>query len=297
MQSDKIEKDIEIVDLTPCGLGESPLWHPLRSELFWVDLPNHKLYRKTEKSLSEFEFKEMVSAIGWIDEHNLLLAMETGLYKYEISSQSITLICEIEPEKPTNRSNDGRADPWGGFWISTMDKSAQEKAGAIYRWHCGKLTQIVTDLTIPNGICFDKKRALAYYADSSTRKVFKIQLSHENGQPVSESQLFLDLSHKNLEIDGAVTDQHGNYWTAVYDSACVQCYSPEGELLDQINVPTLRPTCPAFSGKDYKDMHLTSAAIGLEDEVAKGAKHGATFRINDVAIGHPEPPINIVNKD
>jgi sugar lactone lactonase YvrE len=32
-----------IYDATPCDLGEGPLWHPGRGQLFWFDILRHRL--------------------------------------------------------------------------------------------------------------------------------------------------------------------------------------------------------------------------------------------------------------
>lgn len=288
---------IEIYDSTNCGLGESPLWHPINQDLFWVDLPNHLLFRKSGKTLQSWTFDEMVSAIGWIDEDHLLLATETGLIQFQISTEKQTLLCKIEADLPQNRSNDGRADPWGGFWVGTMSKSADKEAGSIYRWYQGELRKIARDITIPNGICFDKSRARAYFADSSTRKIFKLTLSKDTGWPISEAELFLNLSAQNLEIDGAIIDSNGHLWTAIWDAGCLQSYSPEAQLINEISVEIPRPTCPAFGGENYNDLYFTSAAIGLEEEVRDGALHGLTFKISNITQGQAEPNVIIVYKD
>jgi hypothetical protein len=46
--------------------------------------------------------------------------------------------------RPTTatRSNDGRADPFGGFWIGTMGKNAEAGAGALYRYYRGEVVEL-----------------------------------------------------------------------------------------------------------------------------------------------------------
>lgn len=287
----------KIVDHTSCGLGESPLWHPLRKELFWVDLPNHTLHRRSETDMEVWTFDEMISAIGWIDESHLLLAGETGLWKFEIASAQKELICDIEADLPLKRSNDGRADPWGGFWISTMSKEAKHEAGAIYRWYKGELRKITENITIPNGICFDRVRSIGYFADSAIRKISKITLSSEDGWPISDPETFLDLSISDLEIDGAIIDAEGHMWTAVWDGAAIYRIAPNGTTIEKLAMPVPRPTCPAFGGKDYTDLYITTAAIGLEKEVESGGLHGNTLRFSSAGKGLPEPRVLIQLRD
>ena len=37
---------MKIFDETPCVLGEGPLWHPERKQLFWFDILKHRLHTK-----------------------------------------------------------------------------------------------------------------------------------------------------------------------------------------------------------------------------------------------------------
>ena len=71
--------DAEIYDETTCSLGEGPLWHPLREELFWFDIVAKRLYRREGEKISKWQFSEHVSAAGWIDRDSLLVASQSSL--------------------------------------------------------------------------------------------------------------------------------------------------------------------------------------------------------------------------
>ncbi|MEL6588225.1 MAG: SMP-30/gluconolactonase/LRE family protein, partial [Pseudomonadota bacterium] len=125
----------EIYDTRRCNLGEGPLWHPTRQELFWFDIIGKTLHSKAQS----WTFDEHVSAAGWVDDTTLLVASETALFRFDLTTGDRTDICALEADNPVTRSNDGRADPQGGFWIGTMGKEAEPKAGAIYRFYKGEL--------------------------------------------------------------------------------------------------------------------------------------------------------------
>lgn len=283
----------EVFDDRVCGLGESPLWHPLRNELFWVDLPNNSLLSKGEHGSNAWVFDEMASAVAWIDRDTLLLAMESGLFAFDLRTEEKTLLCTIEENRPGNRSNDGRADPWGGFWVGTMGKSAETGQGAVYRWYRGELRMIASELSIPNGICFDRQRNLAYYADSPRHLVFSQSVDADTGWPVGDPGVFLDLSDSAPEPDGAVIDTSGCMWSAQWSASRIVCYSPEGRVLKALDATTPRPACPGFGGKDSADLYVTTAAIGLDGTEAYGVDHGTTVVFSDVAEGVSEPPVVI----
>ena len=89
-----------------------------------------------------WDFSEHVSAAGWVDHDTLLIASETGLWRFSLTTGRKDLVVALEADNPITRSNDGRADPWGGFWIGTMGKRAEPGAGAIYRFWQGALRRL-----------------------------------------------------------------------------------------------------------------------------------------------------------
>jgi len=112
-------------DTRQCLLGEGALWHPLRQELFWFDILNRQLHSKRQS----WELPELSSAAGWIDRDTLFVATETRLARFDLKNGQVTTVAQLEAESPGTRSNDGRADPWGGFWIGTMGKAAEQNSG------------------------------------------------------------------------------------------------------------------------------------------------------------------------
>lgn len=283
-------RDIDIFDARICNLGEGPLWHPLREQLFWIDIPNQKLLSAASQEQREHVFDEMISALGWIDRDTLLLASESGLYRLAIADWRRDLICPLEADVPGNRSNDGRADPWGGFWIGTMGKKAEAAAGAFYRFYKGELRCLLPNITVTNGLCFDQARALAYCTDSATKKTWRLRLDGE-GWPIAEPELFLDLTAQGLTVDGAVTDGDGFLWCAIFDGGAVIRISPDGDITDRFAIQTPRATCPAFGGTDYRDLFVTTAAIGLDAADGGGVPHGVTLRLPGVGAGKAEPRV------
>ena len=283
---------MDVFDNRTCRLGECPIWHPLRGELFWVDIPDRQVLCAGIEGQREHTFDEMVSALGWIDEATMLLATESGLYKLTIADWSTELICPIEADVPDNRSNDGRADPWGGFWIGTMSKSAEAGAGSFYRYHAGELRLQVPGITVTNGLCFDRSRSIGYCTDSAAKKTWRMALD-DNGWLTGEPEVFLDFSAEGTTVDGAVIDRNGNMWCAIFDGGEVLQISPQGEILDRIATQTPRVTCPAFGGTEYRDLIVTSAAIGLTPAEPDSVQHGVTIRFCNIVDGAAEPQVRL----
>jgi sugar lactone lactonase YvrE len=285
-----LKKDVEVVshDKRQCSLGEGVFWHPTRKQLFWFDILEKKLLTVDDGNPLEWHFDEHVSAAGWIDKNCLLIASETKLFSFNLDTSNVEDVCELEASIENNRSNDGRADPWGGFWISTMGKGAEQKAGSIYRIYNGQLSRLHAGITIPNSICFSANETCAYFSDTSRQIIFKQILTNEDGWPAGEAEVFADFSSENLNPDGAVVDREGNVWCAFWGASQIICLSSDGGIVRRVDVPARQPSCVAFGGDDFEILYITSACQGLS---SKSENDGQTLKINSYLIGLPEPRV------
>ena len=255
-----------IFDDRTCTLGEGPLWHPLREQFFWFDIIGQKLLTRTEAGVDEWQFDEHVSAAGWIDHDTLLIASETSLSTLDLTTGETTYVCALEADNPKTRSNDGRADPQGGFWIGTMGFDCEENYGAIYRYYRGELRKLYSDITVSNAICFSPDGRTAYYADTPRETIYRVALDDE-GWPAGAPQVHVaGATHP----DGAVIDAEGNMWNAIWGGHGITVYSPEGEKLRHYALPAAQTTCPAFGGPEGTTLYVTSAQINLADDGAQG---------------------------
>ncbi|GFE49824.1 gluconolactonase [Roseobacter cerasinus] len=281
----------QVFDDRRCILGEGPLWHPERGQLFWFDIMRYRLLSRDASDPLQWRFDEPVSAAGWVDADTLLIASASALWRFDLTDGSKTRLCGLEQDNAVTRSNDGRADPWGGFWIGTMGRMAELRAGAIYRFYRGKLQRLFGDITIPNAICFAPDRSCAYFTDTSTRQVMRVALD-KDGWPEGAPVVFLDLSEEGLNPDGAVVDKDGTIWIAQWGAARVAAYAPDGSFLRAVDVPGLHTTCPAFGGAEFRTLYVTSARQGLSADVAHDqSPHGQTFALHNIAEGLPEPRV------
>lgn len=274
-----------IFDARPCALGEGPLWHPLRQQLFWFDITGKRLLTRTTDGPAEWTFDEMASAAGWIDAETLLIASETQFFRFDLTTGTQTHLAPLEPGTPQTRSNDGRADPQGGFWIGTMGKSAEPGAGAIYRYYRGEVRRLYPDITIPNAISFAPDGRTAHFADTDKGLVWRVALDAE-GWPKGDPETYLDLTAEGLNPDGAVIDATGIMWLAQWGAARVAAYAPDGQFLRAVGFDAPHTSCPAFGGDT---LYCTTALQGM-DATARTAHPdaGKTFMAKGIATGQKE---------
>lgn len=273
-----------IHDDTICLLGEGPLWHPEREELFWFDILGRTLHRKGQ----HWRFDRIVTAAGWVDRDRLFVASDRALSLFSLASGRLDDLCPLEADIPANRSNDGRADPQGGFWIGTMSLTQEKGAGAIWRWHRGALRRLYGGITIPNAISFAPDGRTAYFADTDDQVIRRVALDAD-GWPAGDSAIHVDLRGTPHWPDGAVVDATGTLWNAQWGSARVAAYDAQGREIAAIPFPAHQTTCPAFGGPGLTTLYCTSAAAGLtQPHLVENPESGRTFAAPAPVAGQPE---------
>ena len=270
-------------DPRPCALGEGPFWHPWRGQFLWFDILGRRLLAPG----AEWRFDRMASAAGRVGEAELLVATETGLAVLDLASGVLRNHVAVEADRPDTRSNDGRTDPFGGFWFGTMGKRAEPGAGSIYRYFRGRVERLFSDITIPNTISFAPDGRLAYFADTARQQVWSQPLDGE-GWPQGPRALFLDLAPEGLNPDGAAVDSQGGLWIAKWGAGAVMRYDPQGRRTHSLLVPGRHSSCPTFGGADLGDMLVTTAREGIE---APDAAQGLPYLLRPGFHGLPEPEV------
>ncbi|MCK7612841.1 SMP-30/gluconolactonase/LRE family protein [Roseibium sediminicola] len=271
-----------LFDDRQCTLGEGPLWHPERSQLFWFDILNRQLLSRENGAPRSWQFDEYVSAAGWVSRNELLIASQTQLFLFDLETEESQKLCDLEADKAITRSNDGRADPKGGFWIGTMGIQAEPGAGAIYRYYKGELRKLYGDITISNAICFAPDGSTACFSDTARQTIQKVALDAD-GWPAGDPELFVDLGPEDLKPDGAVIDSEGHLWNAQWGANRVARYAPDGSFVEAISFPAKQVSCPAFGGAELATLYATTAAEGLD-----GEDEGKTYSADASARGQLE---------
>ncbi len=278
-----------LFDDRACALGEGPFWHPERRQLFWFDIIGNRLLSRDGDTALDWPMGECTSAAGWIDRDTLMIASETGLYRFDLTDGTRDLIAPLEADQPGTRSNDGRADPLGGFWIGTMGKSAEPKAGAIYRFHRGELRKLHDEISIPNSICFAPGGRTAYWADTPLQQIMAQPLGPD-GWPDGPPRVFVDLRSEGLNPDGSVVDADGGLWNAQWGAGRVARYTAQGQFDHVVPLPARHTTCPAFGGPDLGQLFVTSALEGLE---TPDPSDGRVYVIDLAILGQAEPRVQL----
>ncbi|MEC7206861.1 MAG: SMP-30/gluconolactonase/LRE family protein, partial [Pseudomonadota bacterium] len=254
----------KVFDHTINMLGEGPLWHPKLQTLFWFDILNKTMHMSDGSNHKSWTFECFVSAAGWVSNEELLVASATDLRLFNILTGSSEQIFQLESNNLSTRSNDGRADPFGGFWIGTMGIAAEPQAGSIYRLFEGEIVKLFPNITISNSICFSPDRKFGYFCDTPERQIMRVPLD-QSGWPSSDPEVFIDLREDNLNPDGAIIDRSGNLWSAQWGASRVAQYDRNGRFVSELTFDAKQISCPAMGGKNMSTLFATSAFVDLDN--------------------------------
>jgi sugar lactone lactonase YvrE len=276
-----------------CELGEGPIWHPGRQQLFFFDINEQTLFAvNADGEIQEqWLFNETMAAAGIVDDDTLVLFGEFGLKGFQIATGGLAPIAAVEADNDKTRSNDSRVHPSGSFWLGTMDNTEAEDAiGSLYHFRSGELTQLKSGVRVPNATCFSPDGRTAYWTDTPSKKIMKVETDPETGIPVGEWSVFADVSEGRGYPDGAVVDSQGYLWNAKWGGSCVVRHAPDGSVDRVIEVPVSQVTCPAFGGPELKTLFITTAAKNLSaDQLASEKVAGGLFAIDVDVAGQAEP--------
>lgn len=279
-----------VLSSTACELGEGPSYDEATGTLWWFSIVEKKLFELDLASNTQttHDLPFMASVLAPVDSDRQLIATENGLFFRDRRSGAFTPHCDVEADKPGNRSNDGRLHPSGALWLGTMGRKAEQGAGSIYHIAQGQVTTLFAGISIPNSICFSPDGAIGYYVDTKVNHMMRVALDPKTGLPVGEPQLFVDGTGEDGGIDGSICDAEGHVWNARWGAGAVDRYAPDGTRLARYRLGAKQTSCPVFLGDGR--LAITSAWEGMDDAQRQADPHaGCLFEIAVPAASGPVP--------
>lgn len=275
--------EVELIDVIDVGntLGEGVVWRASDQTVWWTDIQESKLFQLSWPggAFKTFNLPERLGSFGFVsgDDNRLICAFASGFALFEPATGELDWISRPSDLAEGVRLNDGRVAPDGTFWAGSMVETdlGNERRAGFYRLSGGEASLIINGLRISNGIAWSPLGDELYFADSARRTIFR------NSYPPLSFEISKQEEFAKLPVgspDGAATDRAGRYWSAIWGMAQLNCYLPDGELLQTVEVPAKQPTCLAFGGSDENLIFVTSAREGLsEAELDLFPKSGSLF--------------------
>jgi sugar lactone lactonase YvrE len=295
------------IPAAPSLLGESPFWHPDERSLYWCDIPGRTLRRFTPASgeAREWPLPCEPGCCAPLPGGALLIAMRDGLFRYDPKKVGVDGAAGererlVEPpyDPAEMRFNDGKADPLGRLWVSTIYEPRTAPRAALYRHAGGRLTRMAGEATVGNGLAFSPDAKTLYWSDTTSHRIFAFDLELTTGalsnrrvfaafEPKIEGQ---PLERYGGRPDGAAVDAEGALWVAMFEGQRLVRIGPDGRVLQEWRLPVRCPTMPCFGGPDLRTLYVTTAREKRPaDELAAQPLAGAVLSLR---VGVPGLPVN-----
>jgi sugar lactone lactonase YvrE len=282
---------VQLVVDAKAELGEGPSWDSRRKMLYWVDITRYQLHIYCPASMKDtvIHVGQYISAVVPRSAGGVVMLLQHGFYALDFETYQLTLLGSVELDKPNNRFNDGKCDAAGRFWAGTMSHDYTPGAGALYYLDTDlTIKKVFSNVTISNGIAWSPDNSIMYYIDSPTMKVIAYDFNLATSA-LSNPRIAAEIAYEGAFPDGMTSDEEGMIWVAIWNAGIVTRWDPTtGRLLEIVKVPAKRTTSCVFGGDLLNDLYITSARIGLEEEVlANEPNAGGLFVIKTNVRGLP----------
>ncbi len=236
----------------------------------------------------------MVSALASRGDGTLIVAARSGLANFDPATGSFVPVAPYPHADERCRSNDGRCDPHGRFWIGTMMNNFDEGGGAqdvteaigvLYRVDPGlEISQVIDGIGIPNAICFSPDGRTMYFADTLAETIWAFEVDIATGN-LRNRRVFVGPGVVGYP-DGACVDAEGYVWNARWEGNCVIRFAPNGSIDRIVDVPASRVTCCAFGSLNLDALYITTSRAGLtEAALANEPDAGGLFVCSPGVMG------------
>lgn len=264
-------------------LGECPHWDEERGILSRVDV-HGGLLRCCDPATGEQSTVTLEAPISFA------IPRTSGGYVFGIGLQVILLdadgtkrsLVDLSAQRPDNRLNDAVCDAQGRLWVGTMSSMRPRAAGAaaLYRIDPdGGYEEVLTDLTLSNGMDWPDDGATLLHIDSDAHRIDRHEVDVQHGR-LGRRSCFAELDPADGLPDGLTIDAEGGVWVAFFGGSEIRRYDAQGGEVARLRLPVSCPASVAFGGADLGDLFITTSRHRLtEAETAQQPLAGSLLRL------------------
>ena len=277
-------------------LAETPVWDARVKRLYWTDLFSGDVHRFDPATGSEEVYKTNAligSAIPCADVDKLMVAIESGIYVYDMPAGSMTLIADPNNGNTLNRYNDTRVDARGRIFASTVARLygtadyTPDMLGDFYMIDTdGSVKTVVAGINQFNAIVWNRDNTKMFVVDTYNQTLLVFDYDIEKG-PVSEPRVAIDFKEQGMP-DGMSIDVQDNiyvcHWTGI-----ISVWDADCKLKETVKFPVEYACCTGFGGDDMKELYAASSKYCYgADELKKNIGAGGVFVARAETAGAPE---------
>jgi sugar lactone lactonase YvrE len=140
---------------------------------------------------------------------------------------------------------------------------------------------------VPNSLAWSPDDRLLYFADTAEGHIRRYQFD------LAAGTLGTPLAPIGGGIpggpDGSAMDADGFLWNARYGGGLVVRISPEGEVVETVELPVSQPAACTFGGEDLMTLYITTARQRLDaGALERQPLAGHVFRLKVDVLGISE---------
>ena len=274
------------------SLAECPVWSTGEQALYWVDInaPSLNRFDPATGRNTVMPMPESIGCFALRRSGGFIVALRGGVWLAHADGTLDRKVADAPYDPAHHRFNDGRCDSAGRFFIGSMNEKRDANSASLIRLDPDfRVTGILADMMISNGLAWSPDGRTMYHADTPAQTVRAFAYDAASGMP-SNPRVFAKWTGETDRPDGAAVDSAGNYWIAFYRGGKVVKISPRGSLLAEYATPALCPTMCAFGGADLRTLYVTSARqLRDADELARLPQSGGIFALAVDTPGMSEP--------
>jgi sugar lactone lactonase YvrE len=266
----------------PVAIGDTVVWlDMLRGDVLATDVSSGKSRRHPVHP-------EVVSLVRPMVDGGLLVATDRSVWAHPEGFDGDAVHLATLPVPPAARLNDGSCDTRGNLWIGSMAEDHTPGAGELFRVDASGGVDVMLDgLTISNGLAFSADGTSAFFVDSPTRRVDRLELDG-SGSIVRRSP-WARVDRWDGVPDGLTLDADGGVWVAVHGAGRVVRFDADGEWDVEVHVPVPNPTACAFVGTSSR-LVITTSCRDLPPGGGEVAGSGSLFTVDVAHRGCPVLP-------
>jgi D-xylonolactonase len=250
--------------------------------MYWEDSPNGRVFvwdAATGEHRQVYD-GELVGGFTLNEDGSLLLFGDHKVMRLDpAAGTAATVATDLAVE--SGRFNDVMADPEGRVFAGTMGRDGQP-VGGLYRVDLdGSITKVVNGTGCANGMGFTNDLKRMYWTDSTAKTIYRFDYDRKTGELSKQTAIF---QAENDTPDGMTVDTDGNLWSARWGGYGVFKISPDGEVLDKIELPVEKVSSCIFAGDAMDELWITTAG-GSDDA---DSADGTLYRVKVDAAGRHE---------
>jgi gluconolactonase len=257
---------------------EGPIWIDAEGGyLVFSDIPANELKRwDRANGVRTFRAPSGSANGNTLDREGLLLSAEHSgrISRTEKNGTVATVVDAFEGAKLSS-PNDVVVKRDGTIWFTDptygIGTRKQETPGNyVYRFDpaTSRVTPVVRDAVMPNGLCFSTDERTLYVADSGKPRHIRAFTVDGTGA-LDAGRVFAAIDKGGP--DGIKCDEFGNVWSSTGDG--VQVFAPDGRLVARVLLPESAANL-AFGGPQGRTLFMTArtSLYAIETLVRDGAR-------------------------